>query len=174
MGHLYRSRHDSHGDGSEALGMRIFGRSARRIQGGTAMVTSRKRKTVLITAPSTGLGREFSKLYAANGYRIIMVDGSRSSLETLADSLEREHGTSVRIIAENLTAKSAAARIIGQLKKTDLRVDEILTREGFRIYGPFTERDLAKEVENVCAEYRPAKLENRAPSSTQATTFAGI
>jgi uncharacterized protein len=154
--------------------MRTFKRLAASPHGGAAMVTTRRKKTVLITASSKGLGREFSKLYAAKGYRIIMVDGSRKRLQPLADSLAHEHGTTVRIIDENLAANNAASQICHQLEGAGVRIDEILTREGFRVYGPFTEKDLAKEVEKVCAEYRPVKLENRPNPSSPGTTSLGL
>ena len=110
-------------------------------------------KNVLITGATNGLAKEFCKLYAANGYGLILVDGNASQLRELADSLSRDHGTRTQLMEFDPTAKNAATRILGRLQEANLRVDEMLTRAGFRIYGPFSKKDLSKEIERLCAEY---------------------
>ena len=112
------------------------------------------RKNVLITGATNGLAREFCKLYAANGYGLILVDKDATQLRKLADSLSRAHGTQTQLLEFDPTADNAATRILGRLQEANLRVDEMLTRAGFRIYGPFSKKDLSMEIERLCAEYR--------------------
>lgn len=122
------------------------------------MKTDTRAKTVLIPGSTEGLGREFSKLYAANGYRLVMVDRDRQRLKELAEDLRREHGTPVRTIAQDPSTESASRNIHREIEKDALRVDELLTRAGFRIYGPFSGQELGQELERICVEYRSRAL----------------
>lgn len=130
------------------------------------MKTDTRAKTVLIPGSTEGLGREFSKLYAANGYRLVMVDRDMHRLNELADDLQREHGTAVRTIAQDPSTESAPGNIRREIEKGGLRVDELLTRAGFRIYGPFSGQELGKELERICAEYRGRTRPSLTPALT--------
>ncbi len=47
-------------------------------------------KTALITGASSGIGREFAKLFAKDGYDSIIIALPEDRLRELADSLNRE------------------------------------------------------------------------------------
>ena len=111
-------------------------------------------RTILISGATDGLGREFCKLYAANGYRLVMVGRDLGRLENLADDLRRKYGAITRLISQDLSADTAAANIRREIEGAGLQIDELLTRAGFRIYGPFSKKDLDNELERICAEYR--------------------
>ena len=45
----------------------------------------KERKTALITGSSSGIGYELSKLYAKDGYNLVLVARSEQKLKQLAD-----------------------------------------------------------------------------------------
>ena len=136
------------------------------------MKNDNRDKTVLIPGSADGLGREFSKLYAANGYRLVMVDRDSQQLEKLAGDLQREHGTVVRTIVQDPSTDAAPKNIRREIEKAGLRVDELLTRAGFRVYGPFSDAELGQELERICAEYRGQGLASPTPSLSEGKTHA--
>jgi uncharacterized protein len=54
-------------------------------------------RTALITGASSGMGLELSRLFAADGYNLVVVARSVEKLKALATQLESEH--QVRVLA---------------------------------------------------------------------------
>jgi FlaA1/EpsC-like NDP-sugar epimerase len=69
-------------------------------------------ETVLITGAGSGIGREFTKLFLADGSRVLAVGLLQSGLDTLAAELDpkREH---LSTLALDLSADGAAASVFG-------------------------------------------------------------
>ena len=62
--------------------------------------------TALITGASTGLGREFARLFARDGIDVVVVSSERSAaqLDELAGELRARHGVRVDQIMMDLAA----------------------------------------------------------------------
>ena len=108
----------------------------------------------MVTGAAAGLGFELSKLYAKAGYGLVLVDGDAGRLQRNAVRLKDRYGVAVTPIAQDLGDTVAPERIFRELTGGGLTPDVILTREGFRVYGPFPRSDLQKELNPVCREYR--------------------
>jgi uncharacterized protein len=59
-------------------------------------------KTVLITGASAGIGYEFTKLFAKNGYDLVLVSRNRQGLESIAKEMEDQHGIRVKVIPKEM------------------------------------------------------------------------
>ncbi len=57
-----------------------------------------RKNTVVITGASSGIGMELARLFAADGYDLIVTARRVELLQQLSDELVQAHGTSVRII----------------------------------------------------------------------------
>jgi short-subunit dehydrogenase len=55
-------------------------------------------KTVLITGASAGIGYEFCKIFAKNGYDLVLVSRNSQRLEAVAKEMENQHGIRVKVI----------------------------------------------------------------------------
>jgi short-subunit dehydrogenase len=60
-------------------------------------------KTALITGASSGIGLELARLFAKNGFYLILVARSEERLEKLADELRYEYHVQVATFAKDLT-----------------------------------------------------------------------
>src|SRR5437763_690510 len=69
------------------------------------------RKTVLITGASGGIGYEFARLFARDGYALILVARSKDKLKAVADELERHHGSQVRVLPKDLSRPQAPSEL---------------------------------------------------------------
>ena len=67
------------------------------------------RKTALITGASFGIGMEFARIFAREGYNLVLVARSADRLRQLASELEKAHGTRSLILAADLSDPGAAA-----------------------------------------------------------------
>jgi short-subunit dehydrogenase len=118
------------------------------------------RETVLVTGASSGFGREFARLFAADGSALVLVARRRERLEELALELRARYGTSVRILPEDLADPEAPQRLFEALR--DEPVDVLVNNAGFGARGDLARLPLTRQEEmievNVAAVTRLARL----------------
>lgn len=93
-----------------------------------------KRPTALITGASSGIGYEFSKLFAKAGYQLILVARSENKLEDLK---ERLTGTNVMVLSQDLADPDAGVKIYQKVKENNLTIDVLVNNAGFGRGGRF-------------------------------------
>lgn len=103
------------------------------------------RQTALITGASSGIGAEFARQLAANGYDLILVARRAPRLSALAAELSQAHGVKVEWLTADLATEAGIASVaayIGNLPRLDLLVNNA----GFGTGGPFAEADVAEQA----------------------------
>ncbi|MVM36257.1 SDR family NAD(P)-dependent oxidoreductase [Spirosoma sp. HMF4905] len=107
-------------------------------------------KTVLITGASSGIGRELSRLFAKDGYSLVLVGRDQDSLQQLASNFNNQYGTQTTIIHKDLADPKAPEEIYGETSGRGQQIDILVNDAGFGEYGKFaTETDLQKELSVV-------------------------
>jgi uncharacterized protein len=101
--------------------------------------------TALITGASSGIGLELAKLFARDGYDLVLVARRREKLATLGEELGRRHGIRSRAIAADLADPAAPAEVVRQLAAVPVAVDVLVNNAGFGELGPFANIDLETE-----------------------------
>ena len=99
----------------------------------------------LITGASGGIGFEFAKLLAADGFNLVLAARSAERLETAASRLRAAYAVDVRTIAIDLGMPGAAQRVIAQVPQCDV----LINNAGFANNGRFDELSAAKVNEEV-------------------------
>ena len=107
------------------------------------------RKTALITGASFGIGMEFARIFAREGYNLVLVARSADRLRQLASELEKAHGTRSLILATDLTEPGAPAYVLDQTTRADIQVDVLVNNAGFGQYGMFAENDLEECLRQI-------------------------
>ena len=106
-------------------------------------------KTALITGASFGIGMELARIFARDGYNLVLVARSADKLRQLASELEKAHGTRSLILATDLTAPGAAAYVLDQTTRADITVDVLVNNAGFGQFGFFAENDLEECLKQI-------------------------
>jgi uncharacterized protein len=106
-------------------------------------------KTALITGASFGIGMEFARIFAREGYNLVLVARSAGKLRQLASELEKAHGTRSLILAADLTDPGASAYVMDQTTRADIQVDVLVNNAGFGQYGMFAENDLEECLRQI-------------------------
>jgi short-subunit dehydrogenase len=108
-----------------------------------------KERYALVTGASSGIGYELAKLFAEDGKNLVVVSRTRSRLEELKREIEENYGSSVRVIASDLSNPNSPEEIFSELGRAEIRVDVLVNNAAFGVYGVFSETDLQKELEMI-------------------------
>jgi short-subunit dehydrogenase len=105
-------------------------------------------KYALITGATSGIGLELAKLFAKNGYDLVIVARDQNELRTSSAELEN-YGIKVTAIAKDLFQPNAAAELYEEVKAQGIEIDVLVNNAGHGLYGKFTETDLDMEVKII-------------------------
>lgn len=108
-----------------------------------------KNQNALITGATSGIGYELAKIFAANGYDLIIVARHEETLQKTADELKQQFGISVETIAKDLFKKENAFALHEELKSANRQVDVLVNDAGQGEYGEFTETDIYRELDII-------------------------
>lgn len=100
----------------------------------------------IVTGASAGLGREFAKLFAADGHGVILVARRKDALDALAKELAEAHKTDCVVLPCDLGRPGAATELAADIAKRGLDVEFLVNNAGFGSNGKFWELDAAREI----------------------------
>lgn len=119
-------------------------------------------RTALITGASGGLGEALARVFARQGWGLILVARSGDKLAELARALGQAHGVPVATIVQDLSRPDGTDEVYEQVRRAGLTVDALVNNAGMIAYGPFVETDWGREAEvialNLSALTRLCKL----------------
>jgi uncharacterized protein len=101
-------------------------------------------RTALITGGSSGIGYELARLFAADGYQLVLVARSRDALQHAAAQLTRDSQVAVEPLAIDLSAPGAPKALFQALGGRP--IDVLVNNAAFGVYGPFLETPLDDEL----------------------------
>ena len=120
------------------------------------------KKTALITGASSGFGLEFAKLFAKDGYDVVLVSRNPERLAEVAMDLKVEYGVRTVILEKDLSVPGSAQELYNEVTSSKLTVDVLVNNAGVSDHGFFHETDMAKELSiiqlNVISVFELTKL----------------
>lgn len=102
----------------------------------------------LVTGASMGIGYELAKLFAEDGYNLILVSRTKQDLEKAATEFA-QYGINVITIAKDLFDKESAFELYEEVKAKNLTVDVLVNDAGQGQYGLFVESDIRRQLEII-------------------------
>lgn len=108
------------------------------------------KKTALITGPSSGIGHELAKLFAKDGYNLVLVARNDEKLNQVAEELEQSYGIQAQVIAKDLAREDVAQELYNEVLGRGITVNVLVNNVGVSTYGKFaTETDWEREKELI-------------------------
>ena len=101
--------------------------------------------TALVTGATAGLGAEFARQLAADGYDLVLVARDIERLEQVGDELTRQHGTKVKLIGADLTTDEGCNAVAERIEDRNPPIDVLVNNAGFGMYKVFGSAGLADE-----------------------------
>ncbi|TAD94318.1 MAG: SDR family oxidoreductase [Bacteroidetes bacterium] len=102
-------------------------------------------KTALITGGAGGLGFEFARLAAKDGYQIVLADVQAEALQNAQKTLEKDYGVKVHTIQKNLASPDAGKEVFEELQKHQLKITILVNNVGIGTFGELWEVDWARQ-----------------------------
>ncbi|HWV74806.1 MAG TPA: SDR family oxidoreductase [Pseudosphingobacterium sp.] len=102
----------------------------------------------LITGATNGIGYELAKIFAQNGYDLVLVARNLEELNRTAAELS-QYNIEIAVIAKDLFDKDAPAQVYDEVRLKGLIIDVLVNDAGQGVYGKFIETDLQRELNIV-------------------------
>lgn len=96
-------------------------------------------QTTLITGASSGIGEALAKLFASEGYNLVLVARTQIKLEDLAQQLAADHSINVTVEPADLSKRGAAKKLAASLVRKGVDVDVLVNNAGVLEHGNFVE-----------------------------------
>ncbi|MBU1078028.1 MAG: SDR family oxidoreductase [Spirochaetes bacterium] len=98
-------------------------------------MTKNNGKYALITGASQGLGYEFAKLAAQDGYNLVIVSRTKKKLDKVKKEIEKNYNVKVKVLVKDLAKPSSAGEIFSSLKKDKINVEMLINNAGYARFG---------------------------------------
>lgn len=106
-------------------------------------------KYALITGGSSGIGFELAKLFAKDGYNLILVARGREDLVKAAHELTQKYNVRVLPMSKDLFEPSAPFEVYDELRQEGIMIDVLVNDAGQGQYGEFVSTDLNRELKII-------------------------
>ena len=111
-------------------------------------MAEKKNGYALITGGSAGIGFELAKLFAQDGYNLVLVARTESDLQNAATDL-KQHGVEVVTIVKDLFEPNAAFELYDEVKAKGIEVEVLVNDAGQGQYGLFVESDIRRQLDII-------------------------
>ena len=108
---------------------------------------SQNQNFALITGATSGIGFELAKLFAKDGYNLIIVARSQSELQQHASELQQEYGIEVITLERDLFRREEAFSLCSEIQKRGITIDVLVNNAGQGVFGLFKENNLQRELD---------------------------
>lgn len=103
-------------------------------------------KTALITGASGGIGFEFVKLFANEGYNLVVIARNEKKLI----EIKRNFPTiKVTVISKDLSKPNAVNEIINEMNAQNITVDVLVNNAGFGLLGAFEDLSIEQQLNMI-------------------------
>lgn len=103
----------------------------------------------LITGATSGIGYELAKLFAKDGYNMILIARNKNRLQEVTDELKQSYGVEVTPLSKDLFDVTSAQEIYNTVQQMGVTVNVLVNDAGQGEWGPFLETDLQREIDII-------------------------
>jgi short-subunit dehydrogenase len=104
---------------------------------------------VLITGATSGIGYALAKVFAENGYNLVLVARTTADLSRVADELNDRFDVDVLPITKDLFQPHAAFDLYEELKGKQIPIEILVNDAGQGEYGEFLDSDLERQLQII-------------------------
>ncbi len=102
-------------------------------------------RTALITGATSGIGHEFARQLAADGWDLILVARTEARLEEVSSAFAGEYGVRVEAVTADLTDRAQLQLVEARLADPTRPIDLLVNNAGFGLKHRFLDNDVQAE-----------------------------
>src|SRR6056297_3507468 len=102
------------------------------------------KKHALITGASSGIGLEMARIFASEGFDLVLTARREERLMNLKQELEKDNSIRVNLFVADLSKPDAPNSLFQFCENQDLQINVLINNAGIGDYGFFSEADWAK------------------------------
>jgi uncharacterized protein len=110
------------------------------------MITTSTSKHALITGATAGIGRELARVFAAEGWSLVLVARRSEVLAEVGAELKANHGIGTTVITGDLGTRAGVDAVVRAVEGKGLAIDALVNNAGHGLAGPFAELDADKQL----------------------------
>ena len=110
------------------------------------MADETNKKYALITGGTSGIGYELAKLFAKDGYNLVIAARNENELKNTSAELERNFGIDVVTFSKNLFDPENAFDLYNEIILKGIQIDVLVNDAGQGHYGEFVDTDIHREL----------------------------
>jgi short-subunit dehydrogenase len=95
------------------------------------------RQTALITGASAGIGRDFTEIFAREGYSLVITARRGEILDEIKAGLEGRYNCDVTCIPLDLSEPGSAEKLFEEIRKLEIRIDVLVNNAAFGVVDKF-------------------------------------
>jgi short-subunit dehydrogenase len=112
-------------------------------------MTESNNRYALITGATNGIGYELAKLFAEDGYNLVIVARTEEDLQQRAQEFSQQYGVQVIPIAKDLFQPNAPFELYDEVKSKNVLIDVLVNDAGQGQFGLFVESDIRRLLEII-------------------------
>jgi uncharacterized protein len=94
-------------------------------------------RTVLVTGASSGIGEALARVFAAEGWDLVITARREDRLRTLAEQLAKQHDRRVHVVVTDLAAAGAVATLCEEVATRGIVIDGLVNNAGYGVPGAY-------------------------------------
>ncbi len=94
-----------------------------------------KGRTALITGASAGIGEQFARVFASNGFDVVLTARREERLTKLADAIAGEYDVQATVVAADLARPDAPVKLFEEMQQREIQVDALVNNAGYGVGG---------------------------------------
>lgn len=106
-------------------------------------------KYALITGGTAGIGLELAKLFAKDGYNLVLVSRNEYELARTQAELQDQFKIQVQTISKDLMKMEAPFEVYKEVSDMGIKVDVLVNDAGQGVYGEFVNTDINREIDII-------------------------
>ena len=92
---------------------------------------------VLITGASSGIGFELAKLFAEEGYPLLIISGNQARLQSAYKELSQIAKADIKMFTQDLSEEGAAKELYNKIKDKSMEINILINNAGVGYAGEF-------------------------------------
>lgn len=111
----------------------------------------------LITGASSGIGAEFARQLASQGFDLILIARRQDKLESLSKQLQEEFSVLAEVFIGDLSNMDDNNKIVSKIKETN-QLDVLINNAGYGINNTFLQIDIAEHINMINVHFTSAVM----------------